>query len=236
MQFSMIGISIDKKRSGSARAPDEIRSAFANAETFINGVDLRDHWMKDLGNVTSQDYDEIERELKEKLKPFPIVLGGDHSATLPAVKALKPKVFVSFDAHPDCYPGELTAKSVTRKISESGVKTFLYGVRTISKDESEFLSKGGVKVATLEDLKKISEPVYLSIDLDVLDPSIMPGVAYPEPDGLTFSQVIEGVRALAKNLVAIDFVEFVPPENKTYALIAGKLVFSSMAEIVKALR
>lgn len=239
MQFSMIGICLDRKqfRRGSDRAPHEIRNSFANMETFLDGVDLQDHWMKDFGNIVPNSYDDIERQLKEKLdsKSFPIILGGDHSITLPAVKALRPKVFVSFDAHPDCQGSDLTAKSVTRKVFESGVKTVLYGIRSVSKEEADFLKKNDIKVATLEDLKKIDEPVYLSIDFDVLDPSLMPDVAYPEPNGLTFKEVIEGIRALAKNLIAIDFVEFVPSQNLTSASIAGKLVYSSLAEIIKSL-
>jgi arginase family enzyme len=64
----------------------------------------------------------------------------------------------------------------------------------------------------------------------------MPDVAYPEPNGLSFDQVIEGIKALGKNLVAIDFVEFVPSQKSTYALIAGKLIYSSLAEIIRALQ
>jgi agmatinase len=207
-------------------------------ETFLDGIDLQDHWLKDLGNIIPKSYDDMENQIKDKINSgsFPIILGGDHSISLPTVRAIKPKVFVSFDAHPDCDGKDFSPKSVTRKIFESGFKTILYGVRTISKEESEFLNKNKIKIATLEDLKKINEPVYLSIDFDVLDPSIMPSVAYPEPNGLNFNQVIEGVRALAKNLIAIDFVEFVPTENLTYALIAGKLIYSSLAEIIKSLQ
>ena len=62
----------------------------------------------------------------------------------------------------------------------------------------------------------------------------MPAVSNPEPNGLMFSQVLEGVKALAKNLVAIDFVEFVPTKNTTDTLMAGKLIYHSLAEIVKA--
>jgi len=239
MQFSMIGVCLDRKqfRRGSENAPYEIRKAFGNIETFTNGVDLQDHWLKDFGNIIPSNYDDIEKQIKERigLKGFPIILGGDHSITLPAVKALKPKVFVSFDAHPDCDGNDLSAKSVTRKIFESGFKTMLYGIRTVSKEESKFMKKNHIKIATLKDLKKIKEPVYLSIDYDVLDPSIMPSVAYPEPNGLSFNDVLEGIKALAKNLIAIDFVEFVPSENLTYAVIAGKLVYSSLAEIIKTL-
>jgi agmatinase len=237
MHFSMIGVCLDRKpsRRGSDRAPCEIRNAFSNIETFMDGVDLEDHWMKDFGNIFPKDYDDIERQLRKKLdsKSFPIILGGDHSITLPAVKAVKPKVFVSFDAHADCDGNELAPKSVTRKIFESGFKTMLYGVRTVSKEESEFMKKNNIKIATLEDLKKVKEPVYLSIDFDVLDPALMPAVAWPEPSGLSFQQVLEGVRALAKNLIAIDFVEFVPSENITYSVIAGKLIYSSLAEIIR---
>jgi agmatinase len=233
----MIGVCLDRKqfRRGSDRAPCEIRKSFTDIETFLEGVDLQEHWMNDLGNIIPKNYDDIEAQLRKiDPKTFPIILGGDHSITLPAVKALKPKVFVSFDAHPDCDGSELTAKSVSRKVFESGFRTVLYGVRTASKEESEFVKKNKIMIATLEDLKKINEPVYLSIDFDVLDPSLMPDVAYPEPNGLAFNQVVEGVKALAKNLIAIDFVEFVPSQNPTYASIAGKLVYSSLAEIIRA--
>jgi len=240
MNFSLIGICLDRKqfRRGSDKAPYELRNAFLNIETFLDGIDLQEHWLKDFGNIIPKNYDDIENQIKSKFSSdsFPIILGGDHSITLPAVKAIKPKVFVSFDAHPDCDGKEISPKSVTRKIFESGFKTVLYGVRAISKEESDFLDKNQIKIATLEELKKINESVYLSIDFDVLDPSIMPSVAYPEPNGLSFNQVLDAVKVLAKNLVAIDFVEFVPTENITYALIAGKLIYSSLAEIIKSLQ
>ncbi|MEM5778182.1 MAG: arginase family protein [Candidatus Aenigmatarchaeota archaeon] len=240
MKFSLIGICLDRKqfRRGSDKAPYELRNAFLNIETFLDGIELQEHWLKDLGNIIPKSYDDIEKQIKEKidLKSFPIILGGDHSITFSAVKALRPKVFVSFDAHPDCIGNDLSPKSVTRKIFENGFKIMLYGVRTISKEESEFLSKNQIKVLNYEELKQINEPTYLSIDFDVLDPSIMPCVAYPEPNGLTFNQVLDAIKALAKNLIAIDFVEFVPTENLTYSLIAGKLIYSSLAEVVKSLQ
>ena len=238
MKFDLVGVCLDRKkfRRGSDKAPYELRNAFLNIETFLDGIDLEDHWLRDLGNIIPKDYDDIENQIKERIKSFPIILGGDHSISLPAVKAIKPKVFVNFDAHADCDGNDISPKSVTRKIFESGFKTVLYGVRTISKNESEFLDKNKIKISSIEDLKNINEPVYLSIDFDVLDPSIMPSVAYPEPNGLTFNQVLDGIKALAKNLVAIDFVEFVPTENLTYALIAGKLIYSSLAEIIKSIQ
>lgn len=235
MDFSLLGICLDRKifRRGSHKAPFEIKGIFPQLETYINEVDLQSIWLKDLGYIEPNSYEEIINRVKG-IQNFPIIIGGDHSITYPAVKAVNPKVFVTFDAHPDCENKDLCFLSVTRKIVEDGFKSYIYGARCISKEEREYINNGKVKIATLEDLKAINEPVYLSIDFDVLDSAIMPSVAVPEPNGLTFNQVLEGIRALAKNLVAIDFVEFLPTENISYTLIAGKLIYSALAEIIKA--
>lgn len=233
----MLGILLDRKTfaRGSQNAPLEIRKILPQMETFINQVDLDEHGFFDLGNIVPKSYSEMIAEAKLKLDhKFPVIIGGDHSVSYVGVKVVKPKVFVSFDAHPDCEKGDLRNDTVTRKIAEEGIKTYLFGTRCFSKSEWEYMKKKGIKVATLEDLKKIKEPVYLSIDFDVLDSSIMPAVGNPEPDGLSFAQVMDGVKALAKNLIAIDFVEFVPTKNVTHTLMAGKLIYHSLAEIVKA--
>ena len=237
MDFELIGILLDRKifGRGSHNAPIEIRRIFPRMETFINGIDLEDHGLVDEGNILPKNYDKMIIEARVRINhKFPVIIGGDHSVSFVGVKAMKPKVFVSFDAHPDCEPGELRYDTVTRKIAEEGFKTVLFGVRSFSKKESEFIKTKNIKIANLEDLKNINEPTYLSIDFDVLDSSIMPAVSNPEPNGLTFSEVLEGVKALAKNLVAIDFVEFVPTKNTTHTLMAGKLIYHSLAEIVKA--
>jgi len=236
MDFSLLGICLDRKifRRGSDRAPFEIKRIFPQLETYVNGIDLSKIWLKDLGYIEPNDYEEITNHIKG-IQNFPIILGGDHSITHPLVKAINPKVFVTFDAHPDCENKDLNFFSVTRKIVEDGFKTYVYGARSFSKAEQEFINNNDkIKIATLEDLKTINEPTYLSIDFDVLDSSVMPAVAVPEPNGLTFNQVLEGIRAIAKNLVAVDFVEFLPTENVTYTLIAGKLIYSALAEIVKS--
>jgi len=237
MDFELLGILLDRKsfRRGSHNAPIEIRRVFPQMETFINGIDLQEHGLIDLGNILPKNYNELISEAKNRLnQKFPIIIGGDHSISFVGVKTIKPKVFVSFDAHPDCELGELSFKSVTRKIAEEGYRTILYGVRSFSKNEWNYVKNNGIKIASLEDLKKINEPIYLSIDFDVLDSSIMPAVSNPEPNGLSFSEVLDGIRALAKNLVAIDFVEFVPTNDITHTIIAAKLIYSSLAEIVRS--
>jgi len=237
MDFELIGVLLDRKkfRRGSQNAPIEIRRVFPQMETFINGVDLQEHGLIDLGNITAKDYGLIINEMKNRInQKFPVIFGGDHSISFTGVKTVNPKIYVSFDAHPDCESGELKYDSVTRKISEEGYKALLYGVRCFSKNEWNYIKENGIKIANLEDLKSINEPTYLSIDFDVLDSSIMPAVGFPEPNGLTFKEVLEGIRALAKNLVAVDFVEFIPTENVVHTLIAGKLVYSALAEIIKS--
>jgi agmatinase len=237
MDFELLGVCLDRKmfRRGCDRAPLEIRRIFPELETFVNGIDLQEHWIKDLGNIEPQNYDKIILEMKRRLDgKFPIIFGGDHSITYAGVKAVNPKIFVSFDAHPDCENSDICFRSVTRKIVEEGYKTYLYGVRCLSKEETRFLKNNKmIKIATLDDLKKINEPIYLSIDFDVLDPSLMPSVGVPEPNGLSFSQVLDAVKALAKNLIAVDFVEFLP-ENSVTSLIAGKLVYATLAEIARS--
>jgi agmatinase len=237
MDFELLGILLDRKsfRRGSHNAPIEIRRVFPQMETFINGIDLQEHGLNDLGNILPKNYNQMVTEAKIRLnQKFPIIIGGDHSISFVGVKTINPKIYVSFDAHPDCEAGELRYDSVTRKIAEEGYKTVLYGVRCFSKNEWKYIKNNNIKIATLEDLKKINEPTYLSIDFDVLDSSIMPAVSNPEPNGLTFSEVLDGIRALAKNLVAIDFVEFTPTENIINTLMAGKLIYYSLAEIVKS--
>ena len=237
MDFEVLGILLDRKKfcRGSQNAPIEIRRILPQMETFIDKIDLEDHGFVDLGNIVAKPYKEMIAEASIKIDgKFPVFIGGDHSVSYIGIKTVKPKVFVSFDAHPDCEEGELRYDTVTRKIAEDGIKVMLYGARCFSKKEWKYIKDKKIKLATLEDLKKINEPVYLSIDFDVLDPTVMPAVGNPEPDGLTFKQVIDGVKALAKNLVAIDFVEFVPTENTTHTLMAGKLIYHSLAEIVKA--
>ena len=238
MDFELLGICLDRKRiaRGAHNAPDSIRRIFPQLETFVNGIDLEEHGMEDLGNIFPESYEDMVRQIMlRRTNKFPIIIGGDHSISFAAVKAIRPKNFVSFDAHPDCELGGLHYNSVTRKISEEGYKTYLYGVRCFSKRETDYIQNNKrIKISTIEDLKKINGPTYLSIDFDILDTSIMPSVSCPEPVGLTFDQTMKAVKALSKNLIAVDFVELVPTDNVTATLIAGKLIYSTLAEIVKA--
>ena len=248
MNFDLLGICFDRTqtcRKGAARAPLLIRSIFPKLETFVSGIDLAEKaFMNDLGNIKPKSIESMVEETRTKLentKNFPIILGGEHTISLAGVKALlQIKSFVSFDAHPDCENSE-KHDGVVRKICDTIGKenAYIYEVRCCSKEENDFVKKNKINIIkNISELKKIPAPVYLSIDFDVLDPSILPTVGNPEPDGLKFREVTEAVKVLAPKLAAVDFVEFTPlgvkELDEIYAMIAGKMVYAVMAEIVKA--
>ena len=239
MKFDLLGICFDKTqtlRKGASKAPFLLRKVFPKLETYVSEIDLSQFFVRDLGDIYPRNLEDMENKLnKVNFNSFPIVLGGEHSISYFVVKKIKPQIVVHVDAHPDLEDKE-DHTGVLRKIGkEIGFKNiFIYGVRTTSKAEAKFIKENKIKIAKLSDLAKINKKTYLSIDFDVLDPSILSSVGNPEPDGLTFKSVIDVVRVLARNLIGIDFVEFTPDKNYVNNIIAGKLIYSSLAEIIKA--
>jgi arginase family enzyme len=244
--FALLGLRYDKTqtlRRGAGKAPPILRKVFPKLETYIFGVDLTASSLDDLGDVTTSSEKELHQQTAVRLastKKFPIILGGEHSVSLAAVKALKPDKVVILDAHPDCEASD-GHNGVTRKIAEivGHENVILFGTRVASAAEDAYLRSSGIRVIQdVRDLRRLSGKIYLSVDLDVLDPSIMPSVGNPEPMGLGFAEVSQAIQAVAPNLIGVDFVEFTPIEDSNFtgihALIAGKLVYSSMAAIVRA--
>lgn len=229
MDFILIGIPYDKTqtfRKGASKAPDMIRGIFEKLETFVNGVDLTDYFIEDIGNIGIND--------KFKTDKFPIILGGDHQITVNCVKQINPENVLILDAHPDCEDSD-GHDGTARRLVEAGFNVYLYGPRVWSKTEDEYIKSGKVKIITNDEIKTLKN-LYLSIDFDILDPKILPAVGNPELDGLEFREVVEIIREAAPNLVAVDFVEFTPTEkdNEIYLSVAGKLIYSTLAEIIKS--
>jgi len=109
----------------------------------------------------------------------------------------------------------------------------------MSSEENKFLKENKIKIVkNISDFKKIRGTVYLSVDLDILDPATMLSVGNPEPNGKSVQEISEAIKILAPKLTAADFVEFTPigiPElDEIYASIAGKLIYGTMAEIIKS--
>jgi agmatinase len=165
-------------------------------------------------------------------KKFPILLGGDHLITLPIIEeilAVYPRLhLLQIDAHTDLredYLGEpLSHSTVMRKIVDHLGEGGLFQIGVRSGTEEEFkLAKKMKSIVSLEPsslnsmTKRLrNKPVYITLDLDVFDPSLMPGVGTPEPGGLTFPEFIFLLKKLqALHVIGFDIVELTPDYDPT---------------------
>jgi agmatinase len=168
---------------------------------------------------------------------LPVMVGGEHLATLGAVRAALRKypelIIIHFDAHTDLrddYLGErLSHATVMRRVWElaGDGRIYQFGIRSGEKHEFEFAAAHTVLrrydlnglVEAIESLKGL--PVYFSLDLDVLDPSVLPGTGTPEPGGVSFAQLLDAVVRLGQlNIVGCDMCELSPPYDQSGASTA----------------
>ncbi|MCS7285598.1 MAG: agmatinase [Anaerolineae bacterium] len=251
----IVGVTLEATetwRKGPALAPDFIRYASESLESFsaIFGLDLTQLKLGDAGNLDHPGGLEeallsVEKSLTQYFRKGKKVLifGGEHTVTLPAVKAAlsvfgKVQLLV-LDAHSDLRDEYLGLKvshaTVTRRCSEVASKVVLVGARSFYGGEFDFINKAQVFLASPENFASFLEPslpLYLSLDLDALDPSQCPGVTNPEPGGLSYGDVIEIFRKLRKkfNVVAMDIVELAPPYDPSFvsAVCAAKLAIEGI--------
>lgn len=248
-------------RPGYRFAPAKIREASANLETYIMsaGVDVFEKLnVTDIGDiiVTPADLEQtggrITRAVKQILHDgkMPVVMGGEHTISYFALKAVDDAFVIHLDAHRDLreeYLGDkLCHASVMRRVLDErpGNKLIQIGVRSCSKDEVDFAEKAGVVAypadqtidspkQIIADVKKLvgKSKAYLSIDLDVLDPAFAPGVSTPEPGGLSTVELIRILREIGKlDLAALDVVELVPPhDDGTTAFVAARIIYELLA-------
>jgi agmatinase len=177
---------------------------------------------------------------------FVVLLGGEHSLSLGAVRAFKeafPGLSVlQLDAHADLRDAYLGTKygqaCVMRRIFEL-CPISQVGVRSLSWEEKQFLTQNKLTPIYMSNLASntasidpivdsLSEDVYVTIDVDVLDPSIMPAVGTPEPDGMSWRQVLDIIEAVAlhKHVVGFDLMEFCPGEGPgSCAFLLAKLAY-----------
>jgi arginase len=240
---------------GPAGAPAKIREALqsdaSNKWTEL-GVDLGAAGaFKDAGDLplsnsrgkAGEDFAEIERAVGELLGKGeqPVSLGGDHSVTYPVIKAFARRypdlTIVHFDAHPDLYD-EFEGSRVShacpfaRIMEERLAKQLVQvGIRTINGHQREQASRFGVEVVEMRmlpayDRLKIRGPVYISFDMDVLDPAFAPGISHREPGGMTVREAIAHLHAIEGDIVGADVVEFNPEQDLAgmTATVAAKIV------------
>ncbi len=195
----------------------------------------------------------VEDALKKGM--FPITLGGEHTVSLACVKPLvktygRPLKVIHLDAHPDLRDEYLGTKvnhaTVMKRIIEEGGNILSIGIRTMSKEEYLFARESSkVRLIPAREVKKDLEELlaeiksfvegdcfYLSLDMDVFDPSLCPGVGTPEPGGLFWEEVWEILKTafLCGTPVGMDIVETMPlPSHHITEYIAARLIFKVSA-------
>jgi arginase len=266
-ELAILGVPFDEKSCflrGAAQGPAAIRTASTgkalNPYTEM-GVNLEeDTVMVDLGDVdTSGDIDKtfsrIEAAVLEivRKKARPIILGGDHSISYPVIKALsrahKELAILHFDAHPDLYEdlyGDRYSHACPfARIMENGLAKELVqiGVRAATGDQRAQARRYGVRMIEMKDFNpatslSFSRPLYISFDLDALDPAFAPGVSHHEPGGLSTRQVLDIFHSLKATIVGLDVVELNPSRDPSgiTAAAAVKIIKEAAGLMVRARR
>jgi len=230
---------------GPAGAPGKIREALYSGSMNLfaeNGADLSQR-LDDLGDFQIQEYFEIQSLTQRHLESGQklMTLGGDHSITFPILRALHmkfPKLDVlQIDAHPDLYQeyeGDPHSHACPfARIMEEGLASRLVqvGIRTLNEHQREQAERFGVEMypmqkLPLDQLLRFSNPVYISLDMDALDPAFAPGVSHHEPGGLSTRQVISLLQNLEGEVVGADLVEYNPIQDRdgVTAFVGAKLM------------
>jgi len=221
-------------RAGTRFAPESIRKASWTLETYSPYLkaDLDEIAFHDAGSLELRQGDlsfsleAIEAAVAEigQNGSKPLLLGGEHLITYPALKALKGRFegiqIVHFDAHCDLrdeYEGQrLSHATVMKRVSDlGGSKVFSIGIRSGTRQEFEEVLLVGSPQLLAARLAR-EKPIYVTFDMDVLDPSCAPGVTTPEPGGLSFNEVMEYFSVLkGKDIIGADIVELSPDYDTT---------------------
>ena len=246
-------------KPGCRFGPDAIRDAFNNIEIFQPefGIDLEAVNINDLGNTKTtvvaaemlQMVENITSELKKQSKQM-IILGGEHLITLGSFTCFpKDTGYVVFDAHYDLRDQyadiKLSHAAYLRRIVEKrGSENIVHvGARAFVKEELAFLKEHNITTVSdkeirngngaklLKDITSTFDSLYVSIDLDVLDPAFAPGVGNPEAVGISSRELYDLITTLQnKKIVAADIVELNPTyDNGSTVSMAAKMISTIIA-------
>jgi agmatinase len=256
----IMGIPFDANSSylrGAAGAPPAIRSALhSSAGNYWTewGVDLGVVGIfEDAGDLrlTSDAFSEIEVEVGKVMDRGlrPVCLGGDHSVTVPIVRAVGKRVpeltILHFDAHPDLYD-ELDGNRMSHacpfaRIMEEGLakKLIQVGIRTLTGHQKQQAEKFGVEIIPMSELPalermRVAGPVYISFDMDVLDPAFAPGISHREPGGMSVREALAHLNAITSEIAGADLVEFNPAQDisNVTAVVAAKMLKEILGKMI----
>lgn len=251
---TLLGVRYDASSSfarGAADGPPAIREAISAPSSnpwTEAGADLGSRSvLDDAGDLVpdpgAAGRASIEARVAELIRAgrLPVVLGGDHSISYPVLRAIRPQhpslTILHFDAHADLYDrfdGDPYSHACPMaRIMEEALADRLIqiGIRTLSPDQRAQAERFGVEVREMRHWRgpepiALDGPVYLSLDLDVLDPAFITGIAHPEPGGLTVAELVGQLRALEARIVGVDLVELNPrldPSGRS-GLVAVKIL------------
>ncbi len=237
---TLLGIPYDGGASGlrgAADAPDAIREMLVDpsGNTWcLDGFDITTQ-LDDRGNLAIHSrlggwsaittiYEQLGPYLSRSGSPL-VVLGGDHSISLPMLRAVRPLhptlQLLHLDAHPDCYPefngDRFSHACPMARIAEEGLADQIVqiGIRSMTEPQRAVAHLHGIASFAPDDWEAglaalAPGPVYLSLDMDVIDPGVAPAVAHPEPGGLTVREVLTILGRLRGRLIVADLVEYIP--------------------------
>ena len=282
LDVALIGMPVDigtSNRSGARFGPRQIRAESVLVRPYgmaTQAAPFDSFQIADIGDVAVNPYNllktvdaieaAIDAVLAEGAKP--ISVGGDHTCTLPVLRALHkvhgPVALIHIDAHADIndtmFGEKIAHGTVFRRAIEEGLiqtpKMFQIGLRATgyAADDFDWSREQGARVITAEECwyKSLTPlmneirgtigsetPVYLTFDIDGLDPSVAPGTGTPEPGGLSASQGLEVIRGcFGLNLVGCDLMEVSPPYDSSgnTALLAASLLFEMLCSLPGCIR
>lgn len=262
--IKLLGIPFDANSSflkGCALAPPRIRlmDTDGSANRFAeNGLEIveGENYL-DLGDISFADsnpekaFQTIRENVAKHLTNDDklLIFGGDHSVTYPIIDAYSEKYeglsLLHFDAHPDIHDNfdnnpYSHASPFARIMEQVKVNSLTQvGIRTFNTHQREQVKKFGVTTIEMKDfsfdfIAKLQSPLYISLDIDVLDPAFAPGISHHEPGGLSTREVIKIIQSLNVEIVGADIVEYNPMRdvNNMTAMVAYKLFKEIAAKMI----
>ncbi len=250
-------------RPGSRFAPQKIRhvSQFIEFLSIRSGVDMSEIGFQDYGDVIlhPSDVEENVERISQVVSyisdqgKIVVSIGGEHTVTVGTVIGTRADCVLSFDAHLDLRDEYMGYKydhaCVQRRLSERGVKIMEIGNRAMGRDEIEYAKASNVPFITSHEVKllgprevamrainflKPCNRIYITYDMDAIDPAYAPGVATPEPEGLDPSTVLDIMNLVVdRRVVGFDVVEVSPSydPSEITSVLGAKLILETAAKL-----
>ncbi len=257
-KIAIQGIPYDLKSSflrGPALAPPLIRQSF-HSEAYNsyaeNGMNIASELIEDKGDFSIKKYEEIEeialRHLNQGYRL--LTLGGDHSISFPLLKAYAKHYdgihILHIDAHGDLYdefegdPYSHACPFARIMENELASRLVQIGIRALNPHQWEQIERFGVETIEMNNLDmnrlpEFDQPVYISMDIDALDPAFAPGVSHQEAGGLSSREVLHIIQSLKVPVIGADIVEFNPPRDVSgiTAAVCGKLMKEILSKMIE---